>query len=95
MTRGCDVCQGFRPEANLRDRPLAELAFDGRLVVLCNAHRRIAANNGVTSFEGLRELYGEADGRRSHVARRSGTSHLGAPERRARGRRSSDQTRQG
>ncbi|MFK7986494.1 MAG: hypothetical protein AB8I08_10710 [Sandaracinaceae bacterium] len=66
----CDVCENFRPEANLRERTITRVTFGTRTVDVCESHRRIAERSDVKTFEGLRELYGEADGRRSYVARR-------------------------
>lgn len=71
MDDGCDVCANFRPAANLRQRELTPVTFGDHTVVLCEMHRRIAENSEVTTFEGLRELYGESDGRRSYVPRRT------------------------
>lgn len=84
MHHGCDVCHHFRPEANLRERTITSLAFGARSVELCETHRRIAEASGATTFETLRELYGESDGRRSFVSRRT------SGERRDGGRRSTD-----
>jgi hypothetical protein len=39
--------------------------------MLCVAHARIAGNSGVDSWEQLRELYHESDGKRSFVPRRA------------------------
>ena len=67
MHQDCVVCQHLHPQANLRDRPLHQLSFGGHTVTLCEGHRRIAHRSGVTTFEQLRELYGESEGRRSFV----------------------------
>jgi len=91
MEHGCIVCHSFRPEANLRVRLLTRVSFGEHTVVLCEAHRRIAENFGVTSFEALRELYGESRGNRSYVPRRThGHVPMPAVDRRERGRRSTD-----
>jgi|RhiMetdeSRZDD1v2_1073273.scaffolds.fasta_scaffold2303877_1 hypothetical protein len=70
MQHGCAVCQSFRPQANLRDRTLTRVTFGDRTIVLCEAHRRIAESSGATTYEALRDLYAESDGRRSYVPRR-------------------------
>ena len=88
MEHGCDVCQNFRPEANLRERTITEVAFGARTVAICEAHRRIAERSGAQTFEALRELYGESDGRRSYVSRRGRTGDEAGE--RSRGRRSTD-----
>jgi hypothetical protein len=72
MKHVCEVCQGFRPSAEYGETyRVVRVQFDVRPVHLCVAHARIAKNSDVTSFEALRELYGE--GRRSFVPRRSAT----------------------
>jgi len=91
MHEGCDVCENFRPEANLRQRTLTRVPFGDDTVVLCEMHRRIAQRSGVTTFEELRDFYGESEGRRSYVPRR--TSVPVAPpdeDRRQSGRRVTD-----
>ncbi|MBW2461441.1 MAG: hypothetical protein JRH11_07330 [Deltaproteobacteria bacterium] len=92
MHHGCDVCENFRPAANLRKRTLTPVLFSEIAVVLCDMHRRIAQRSGVTTFEGLRELYGESDGRRSYLARRTRAPAAPLPEgdRRQTGRRATD-----
>lgn len=91
MHNGCDVCHNFRPAANLRQRTLTPVPFGEVTVVLCEMHRRIALRSGVTTFEGLRWLYGESDGRRSYLARRARTPEVPATsERRQAGRRATD-----
>ena len=70
MQQGCVVCQSFRPSANQRDRVLTPVSFGDRTIVLCEAHRRIAERSGATTYEALRDLYGESDGGRSYVPRR-------------------------
>jgi hypothetical protein len=92
MSHRCDVCESYRPEANQRERELTPVTFGEQTVVLCEMHRLIAERAGVTTFEGLREHYGEpGDGRRSYVPRR-GRGQSAAPdvERRRAGRRSTD-----
>ena len=69
MKHRCEVCASFRPDADFgATYRVIEVSFAERAVHLCVAHARIAENTGVTSFEGLREIYGE--GRRSFVPRR-------------------------
>jgi hypothetical protein len=69
MRERCEVCANFRPDVEFDgDRKTTLIPFGDRSVRLCRAHERIAANSGVTSFDGLRELYGS--GRRSFVPRR-------------------------
>jgi hypothetical protein len=76
------VCATFRPNAEFGESyRVVEVAFDARTVHLCTAHARIAQSSGATSFEALRELYGE-DGHRSFVPRRGPA--------RSSGRRSTD-----
>lgn len=84
MEHGCYVCHNFRPRANLRERPLTRVSFDNHEIVLCELHKCVALSCGVRTFDDLREIYGESDGRRSYVARRTDG------ERRLTGRRSSD-----
>lgn len=67
MEDDCEVCLNLPREIS-QMRTMVELQLDKRAVVLCRGHARIAANSGVTDFEGLRTLYGS--GRRSHVPRR-------------------------
>ena len=90
MRERCEVCQNFRPETELAgNRNTVILTLDGHSVLLCVGHARIAENSGVTSFEGLRALYGA--GRRSFVPRRGrASSAAGDEQRRSRGRRASD-----
>ncbi len=72
MQQRCEVCENFRPEGDLKPgRTLVEVTFDKRRVLLCRAHAGIADNSGITTFEGLRELYTEQHGSRSYVPRRA------------------------
>jgi hypothetical protein len=72
MQQRCEVCENFRPEGDLvPGRKLDEVTFGSRKVLLCRAHAGIASNSGVTTFEGLRELYTEQHGSRSYVPRRT------------------------
>ncbi|MEM9069281.1 MAG: hypothetical protein AAGE52_12280 [Myxococcota bacterium] len=90
MPRKCAVCANFRPEANLRERIITDVSFGEHTVALCEAHRRIAERNGITTFEALREFYGESEGRRSYVPRRTSAPAPVGAERRKRGRRATD-----
>jgi hypothetical protein len=90
MQHRCEVCESFQPGAEHGARyRVVEVAMDVRTVHLCVAHARIAESSGVTTFEQLRELYGEA-GRRSFVPRRDPSGTGAKPERRSQGRRSGD-----
>jgi hypothetical protein len=81
MQHRCEVCASFHPNAEFGDNyRVVEVPFDVRPVHLCVAHARIAQSSGVTSFEELRELYGE--GRRSFVPRR-GPDHAPTNDRRS------------
>lgn len=90
MRQRCEVCESFRPDADLRkSEKLVEVPLDVRPVLLCTGHALIAQNSGVQSFAGLRELYGR--GRRSFVPRRRPSVTGQANEKRAtRGRRTTD-----
>jgi hypothetical protein len=92
MQQRCEVCESFRPEGDLKPgRPLQEVKFGARTVLLCRAHAGIAENSGVESFAALRELYTESHGLRSYVPRRARTpvaSKRAKP--RSPGRRASD-----
>jgi hypothetical protein len=68
MRAHCEVCEGFRNKADLDGLTTVEVQFPERPVLLCTGHAKIAENSGVTTFDGLRELYGS--GRRSYVPRR-------------------------
>lgn len=89
MSNTCEVCENFRNRSELSGLKIVEVAFDQRPVLLCTGHAKIAENSGVTSFEGLRELYGS--GRRSYVPRRRPASMQPNGEGRKSGRRASDQ----
>jgi hypothetical protein len=88
MRERCEVCENFRPDVELAgDRKTVMVEYGVRSVRLCIGHARIAANSGVTTFDGLRELYGS--GRRSFVPRRAPGGDA-TYERRSYGRRASD-----
>jgi hypothetical protein len=95
MQQRCEVCENFRPEGDLKPgRPLEEVAFGERRVLLCRAHAGIAENSGVTSLEELRELYTEQRGQRSYVPRRQHAALAPSPTaQRSAGRRAADQAR--
>src|SRR6188768_4102012 len=78
MEHRCEVCESFRPRGDLGPaRQLLEVCFGERRVWLCRGHAGIARNSEVSSFEELRALYAESDGKRSYVSRR-GRSGAGA-----------------
>ena len=83
----CEVCENFRPNDDT-ERPLVEVRFDVRSVLLCRGHALIAERSGVKSFEDLREYYGK--GRRSYVPRRDPKATPTAGQRHGRGRRATD-----
>lgn len=88
MRERCEVCQNFRPDVEFAgDRNTVLVPFGVRRVRLCVGHARIAEKSGITTFEGLRELYGS--GRRSFVPRRAPGGDA-TYERRSYGRRSTD-----
>jgi hypothetical protein len=92
MVQRCEVCENFRPEGDLvKNRKLVDVSFGKQTVVLCVAHARIAENSDVKSWQELRELYHESEGKRSFVPRRGRRSQpRRAGERRSLGRRASD-----
>jgi hypothetical protein len=93
MQQRCEVCENFRPEGDLKPgRKLEEVKYGTRTVLLCRAHAGIAQNSGVTTFEGLRELYTEQHGSRSYVPRRARSTPTRAKKKtpRSPGRRISD-----
>ena len=96
MQQRCEVCENFRPEGDLKPgRTLEAVRFGSRLVLLCRAHAGIAHSSGVTSFEELRELYTESNGKRSYVPRRARiaqtpTKRKGKEPPRSPGRRATD-----
>ncbi len=87
MEPHCEVCANLSRDIS-RSRPVVEMQLDKRTVTLCQGHARIAANSGVTDFDGLRALYGA--GRRSHVPRRDPRAAERGEERVGSGRRASD-----
>lgn len=89
MQPRCEVCENFRPGAEFGDAyRVVEVQFDVRPVHLCVGHAKIAQNSDVTSFEGLRELFGK--GRRSFVPRRGLRATKTNEKRSSAGRRASD-----
>jgi len=93
MAHRCEVCDSFRPRRELDPtRALLEVTFGERRVWLCRGHAGIARNSQVSSFDELRALYAESEGKRSYIARRAGAKKSdGAP--RSAGRRSGDLAR--
>ncbi len=92
MEHRCEVCQSFRPRDELVPaRRLVEVTFGERRVLLCSGHAGIARNSQVSSFDELRALYAESEGKRSYVARRAHGASVGEP--RSVGRRSDDLAR--
>ena len=93
MARHCEVCEGFRPELAARTAvaPLQLVELGRRSVALCATHFYIWRWSRVTTFEGLRKLFRENDGRRSFVQRRSFHDERSPVERRSTsGRRTVD-----
>lgn len=93
MQQRCEVCENFRPDGDLKPgRKLEEVSFGTRKVLLCRAHAGIAQNSGVTTLEGLRELYTEQHGNRSYVPRRARSAAAPAKKKASRspGRRIGD-----
>jgi len=91
MEHRCEVCESFRPRGDLGPaRELLEVAFGERKVLLCRGHAGIARNSEVSSFDELRTLYAESEGKRSYISRRarSVASSPGGP--RSAGRRAND-----
>jgi hypothetical protein len=86
----CEVCEGFRPGTKYGEGyTVREVKFDVRSVLLCGAHAKIAERSGVTTFEQLRELYGD-DRQRSYVPRRGPSASYAPNKRRNPGRRATD-----
>jgi len=93
MEQHCEVCESFRPRGDREPaRGLLEVSFGERRVLLCRGHAGIARNSEVSSFEELRALYAESDGKRSFIARRARAAQPGATGAKPRslGRRASD-----
>ena len=83
MQHRCEVCESFQPNAEFGDNyRVVEVRFDVRTVRLCVAHARIAESSGASSFEQLREIFGE-ERRRSFVPRRDPSVKRPSPGRRA------------
>lgn len=88
------MCRSFRPE--IADRipaeKLVQVELGKRAVWLCATHAYIYRWSGVTTFEGLRKLFVESDGRRSFVPRRVSSGERRENDRRAHGvgRRATD-----
>ncbi|HYP99824.1 MAG TPA: hypothetical protein VER96_14210 [Polyangiaceae bacterium] len=90
MEHRCEVCESFRPRGEQGPaRELLEVSFGERRVLLCRGHAGIARNSEISTFEELRALYAESDGKRSFIGRRAQSgSPTGKP--RTAGRRASD-----
>lgn len=89
MLHRCEVCQSFRPRGDLDPaRKLLEVTFGERRVLLCSGHAGIAHNSQVSSFDELRALYAESEGKRSYISRRARGASDG--NLRSAGRRSGD-----
>lgn len=87
MPHSCEVCESIRPDGTFGPNyRVIDVPFDVRTVRLCVGHARIAENSQATTFEALRELFGQ--GRRSFVPRRAPQAS-GAQQRSA-GRRATD-----
>jgi len=94
MEHRCEVCESFRPRGELAPaRELVEVAFGERRVLLCRGHSGIARNSQVSSFEELRALYAESEGKRSYISRRGRNAGANDGRPRAAGRRAGDQAR--
>jgi hypothetical protein len=90
MEYRCEVCESFRPRGELGPaRVLLELTFGERRVMLCRGHAGIAQNSQISSFDELRALYAESNGKRSYIARRSRAASSDDTARNA-GRRAGD-----
>ncbi len=91
MEHRCEVCLSFRPRGDLdAARELVEVAFGERRVLLCRGHAGIARNSEVSSFDELRALYCESEGKRSYIARRARSTRAGAGGPLSAGRRVGD-----
>jgi len=94
MEHRCEVCESFRPRGDLGPaRQLLEVSFGERRVWLCRGHAGIARNSEVSSFEELRALYAESDGKRSYISRRAPSAEASEGWPRNEGRRASDLSR--
>lgn len=93
MEHRCEVCESFRSRPDLMPaRALLEVSFGERRVRLCRGHAGIARNSQVSSFDELRALYAESEGKRSYISRRS-RSAVSQGEARSAGRRATDLVR--
>lgn len=71
-------------------RPLVEVDFGERQVLLCLGHEKIAKKASISSFEALRDFYRESYGNRSYVERRARRAPQVMSDRRQGGRRFRD-----
>jgi hypothetical protein len=93
MEYRCEVCESFRPRGDLGPaRVLLEVSFGERQVMLCRGHAGIAQNSRISSFDELRALYAESEGKRSYISRRARTGSSDGKPRNA-GRRTGDLSR--
>jgi hypothetical protein len=94
MEHRCEVCQSFRPRGDFEPaRELLEVSFGERRVLLCRGHAGIARNSQVTTFEELRTLYAESEGKRSYISRRARSAGKSDGRPRDPGRRAGDLAR--
>src|SRR4051812_30931333 len=74
MARSCEVCSHLAEKPQAVRTPavrLRRVAVEGRIVALCESHAAAVMNAETRSLEVLRDLFREAEGRRSFVDRRS------------------------
>jgi hypothetical protein len=91
MEQRCEVCESFRPRGDLGPaREPLEVALGKRKVLLCRGHAGIARNSEVSSFDELRTLYAESDGKRSYISRRARGAATSEGSPRSAGRRAGD-----
>jgi hypothetical protein len=94
MEQRCEVCEAFRPRGEFEPaRELVEVPFGERRVLLCRGHAGIARNSQVASFDELRALYAESEGKRSYISRRARNAGTSERLRCDAGRRASDLSR--
>jgi hypothetical protein len=94
MEHRCEVCESFRPRGALDPaRELLEVSFGERRVLLCRGHAGIARNSQVSSFDELRALYAESEGKRSYISRRAHGAGANEGSPRNDGRRAGDLAR--
>lgn len=89
MQGRCEVCASFRPGAAPSTTNTTTVLIETRSVTLCACHAHLSRLFRVTTFEGLRKLFHESQGRRSFVARRNPSTRASQPQT-SPGRRASD-----